>query len=125
MHTTKLNVVLDPGHGGNVRDAASASNNAVGPNGLLEKDLTLDLARRVAAALDDRFAVTMTRTGDSNSSLTERAGVSKEVDADVFLSIHFNGWTSPELDGSEAWVATTANGGSHALARSVLDRVLR
>jgi N-acetylmuramoyl-L-alanine amidase len=124
VQRTKLNVVIDPGHGGDTRVGGSAANNAVGPNGLLEKDLTLDIARRVAAALDDRFTVTLTRTADANSSLVDRAAVSKVVGADVFVSIHLNGWRDPGLDGSEAWVATGSDRGSHALARSVLDRVL-
>jgi N-acetylmuramoyl-L-alanine amidase/GH25 family lysozyme M1 (1,4-beta-N-acetylmuramidase) len=117
-------VVIDAGHGGNAAAGGSSPNNAVGPNGLLEKDLTLDLARRVAAALGGRFPVTLTRSGDVNSSLTQRANVAKQLDADIFLSIHFNGWNDPAVDGSEAWVATGSNGGSHALARTVLDRVL-
>src|SRR4051794_18696563 len=109
VQMAKLCVVIDPGHGGTDAAGGSSPNNAVGPNGLLEKNLTLDLARRVAAALDGRFAVTLTRSGDLNSSLTERASVAKQRDADVFLSIHFNGWKDPAVDGSEAWVATGSN----------------
>ena len=42
-------VVLDPGHGGSVKVGGSSPNNAVGAGGLLEKDLTLDVATRTAA----------------------------------------------------------------------------
>jgi N-acetylmuramoyl-L-alanine amidase len=117
-------VVLDPGHGGQARVGGSSPNNATGPNGLLEKDLTLDVARRVSAILGGRANVILTRADDSNRSLGDRARVGHDANADVFLSIHFNGWTSPAVDGSEAWVASGTNGGSHGLARSVLDRVL-
>src|SRR5438874_3249384 len=117
-------VVLDPGHGGSAPAGGSSANNATGPNGLLEKDLTLDVAQRVGAILGGRATVILTRGGDDNRSLVDRARVAREADADVFLSIHFNGWKNSAVDGSEAWVATGTNGGSHALARSVLDRVL-
>jgi N-acetylmuramoyl-L-alanine amidase len=85
-------IVIDPGHGGSELAGGSSPNNAVGANGLLEKDLTLEIARRVAAALDDRFTVTLTRSGDTNSSLTERTGVAKAA----------NGRTSSSLSTSTA-----------------------
>ncbi|MFL6331777.1 MAG: N-acetylmuramoyl-L-alanine amidase, partial [Pyrinomonadaceae bacterium] len=44
-------VVLDPGHGGETAVGGSSPNNATGPNKLLEKNLTLDLARRVQKIL--------------------------------------------------------------------------
>ena len=124
METQSSTVVLDPGHGGTDTAGASASNNATGPNGLLEKDVTLDLARRVSALLAGRANVVLTRVGDTNRSLTERAGVAKAANADVFVSIHMNGWRDPALDGTEAWVAKGADDRSRALARSVLDRVV-
>src|SRR6266487_1177237 len=118
-------VVIDPGHGGSAAAGGSSPNNATGPNGLLEKDLTLDLGRRVAGLLGDRARVILTRSADENRSLTERAGIARDANADVFLSIHLNGWRDPNVDGSEAWVAAQADSSSRALARSVLDRVLQ
>lgn len=117
-------VVIDPGHGGSATAGGSSPNNATAPNGLHEKDLTLDIGTRVATALGRQATVVLTRTGDDNRSLKQRARVAHDADADVFLSIHFNGWREPGLDGSEAWVATGATPASRALARSVLDRVL-
>jgi len=117
-------VVIDPGHGGSTRVGGSSANNATGPNGLLEKDLTLDVGRRTAALLTDRAHVILTRTGDDNRSLVDRAKVAKDAGADVFLSIHFNGRASGDFDGSEAWVAREASAPSRALARAVLDRVV-
>ncbi len=117
-------VVLDPGHGGAATVGGSSPNNAVGPNGLLEKDVTLDLARRVAALLDGRATVLLTRAGDENRSLSDRARLARDRRADVFLSIHLNGWRDPAVDGSEAWIARHAGAPSRALARGVLDRVL-
>jgi N-acetylmuramoyl-L-alanine amidase/phosphatidylserine/phosphatidylglycerophosphate/cardiolipin synthase-like enzyme len=117
-------VVIDPGHGGSAAVGGSSPNNATGPNGLLEKDVTLDLSRRVAEALTGRAAVVLTRTGDENHSLSQRARVAHDADADAFVSIHLNGWKDPGVDGSEAWVARHAGDNSRRLARSVLDRVV-
>jgi N-acetylmuramoyl-L-alanine amidase len=117
-------VVIDPGHGGSVAAGGSSANNAVGPYGLLEKDLTLDIGRRVAALLGNHATVLLTRSVDENRSLSDRAKIARDANADVFLSIHLNGWKEGGVDGSEAWVAKQAGAGSRALARSVLDRVL-
>ncbi|HEX3455977.1 MAG TPA: N-acetylmuramoyl-L-alanine amidase, partial [Gaiellaceae bacterium] len=117
-------VVIDPGHGGSARVGGSSPNNAAGPNGLLEKDVVLDVGRRVAALLGPRANVVLTRTTDENRGLADRARVARDASADVFVSIHLNGWRDPAVDGSEAWVARHASDASHGLARAVLDRVL-
>jgi N-acetylmuramoyl-L-alanine amidase/phosphatidylserine/phosphatidylglycerophosphate/cardiolipin synthase-like enzyme len=117
-------VVIDPGHGGATAVGGSSPNNATGPNGLLEKDLTLDISRRVSSALTSRAHVILTRTGDENRSLADRAKVAHDANAAVFLSIHLNGWKDPSVDGSEAWVAKHASAASHDLARTVLTHVV-
>ena len=117
-------VVIDPGHGGATAEGGSSANNAIGPNGVLEKDVTLDLARRLAALLSERANVVLTRTGDENRSLTDRSGIARASNAAVFVSLHFNGWKDPSVDGSEAWVATHAAPASRAFARAALDRVV-
>jgi N-acetylmuramoyl-L-alanine amidase/GH25 family lysozyme M1 (1,4-beta-N-acetylmuramidase) len=117
-------VVIDPGHGGATAEGGSSANNAIGPNGVLEKDVTLDLARRLAALLSERANVVLTRTGDENRSLTDRSGIARACNAAVFVSLHFNGWKDPSVDGSEAWVATHAAPASRAFARAALDRVV-
>jgi len=117
-------VVIDPGHGGAAAVGGSSANNATGPNGLLEKDVTLDIGRRVSAALGSRANVILTRTTDDNRSLSDRAKVAHDANADIFLSIHLNGWRDPSVDGAEAWVTQHASTASHDLARSVLTRVV-
>ena len=117
-------VVIDPGHGGSTAVGGSSPNNASGPNGLVEKDVTLDLGRRVAAALAGRATVILTRTADENHSLSARARVAHDANADAFVSIHMNGWKDPRVDGSEAWIAKHAGESSRRLARSVLDGVV-
>jgi N-acetylmuramoyl-L-alanine amidase/phosphatidylserine/phosphatidylglycerophosphate/cardiolipin synthase-like enzyme len=117
-------VVIDPGHGGSTKVGGSSPNNAAGPNGLLEKDVALDIGRRVATLLANRATVLLTRSSDENRSLVDRAKVARDANADIFLSIHLNGWKDANVDGSEAWVARRASASSHALARGVLDRVV-
>jgi N-acetylmuramoyl-L-alanine amidase/uncharacterized protein YycO len=114
-------VVLDPGHGGATKIGGSSPNNARGPNGLLEKDLTLDIATRTASALASSAQVILTRTRDVNLSLADRAAVARNNSADVFVSIHLNGFSDPNVDGTEVWVARGAGNDSVALAQEVLN----
>ena len=78
-------VVLDPGHGGN--DVGTH-----GPSGLLEKDLTLDVAKRLGALLEARLGseVVFTRSDDTYVALEERTRIANDRKADLFLSIHAN-----------------------------------
>ena len=117
-------VVLDPGHGGGAKVGGSSPNHATGPNGLLEKNVTLDVAQRAASALTGQARVILTRTADTNLSLADRAAVARANQADVFLSIHFNGFHDPVVDGTEAWVARAAGHESVDFAQDVLRRLV-
>ncbi|MEA3212986.1 MAG: N-acetylmuramoyl-L-alanine amidase [Chthoniobacter sp.] len=76
-------VVLDAGHGGN-DDGAHG-------NGLVEKDLTLDVVQRTDALLKQfGFKTLLTRTYDTYVSLPERAAIGNSLDNAIFVSIHFN-----------------------------------
>jgi N-acetylmuramoyl-L-alanine amidase len=116
-------IVIDPGHGGSEAAGGSSANNAVGPNGMLEKDVALDLGRRVAMLLSESARVVLTRNDDSNLSLTERARVAADNDAALFASIHLNGFADAGVDGVEAWVARGANERSKRLALALVDRI--
>ncbi|MGI8663541.1 MAG: N-acetylmuramoyl-L-alanine amidase family protein [Acidimicrobiales bacterium] len=77
-------VVLDPGHGGN-------ESGAVGPDGLLEKDVNRAVADDVAATLAAQgAAVVLTRPSDQNTTLATRAKIATNLHPKVFLSIHHN-----------------------------------
>lgn len=77
-------VVIDAGHGGEHQGTASGS-------GLLEKDITLDLANRAGQLLRERgFDVVLTRTGDATLSLKQRATTANQQRGDIFVSIHLN-----------------------------------
>ena len=80
----KINrVVIDPGHGG-------ADEGTVGRHGLMEKELVLDVARRVGKLIEDRMGseVIYTRSDDTFIPLHARTEMANEKKADLFLSIH-------------------------------------
>ena len=118
-------VIIDPGHGGSGSTLdGSSPNNAAGPRGTLEKDLTLDLALRAARALAGvGVGVALTRDSDVNLGLADRAAVARDAHARVFVSIHFNGDASPSVQGTETWVHPAAADDSRLLARSVQQRL--
>jgi N-acetylmuramoyl-L-alanine amidase len=78
-------IVLDPGHGGH--DTGS-----MGPEGLREKDLVLDVAQRLGQLIQDRMGseVIFTRSDDTFIPLERRTEIANEAKADLFLSIHAN-----------------------------------
>jgi len=91
-------VVLDPGHGGEDSGAMCG--------GVMEKDLTLDIARRVDRLLDsDGVATLMTRLGDSYVSLADRAAFGNRAKDSIFISIHFNEDNKPVASGVETYYA--------------------
>ena len=92
-------VVLDPGHGG--------VDNGVESDGVLEKTLTLDLARALADELRRRAGarVTLTRTDDRDLAQLGRAELANRPDPDLVLSLHFGMSTDPRARGGGAWCA--------------------
>jgi N-acetylmuramoyl-L-alanine amidase len=81
---TVRSVVLDPGHGG-------TDPGAIGAGGVREKDVTLDVASRVKALLEEgHLAVSMTRDGDATMSLKDRVLLANAKKPDLFVSIHVN-----------------------------------
>lgn len=118
-------IIIDPGHGGIANIGGSDANHAVGPAGTKEKDLTLIIAVKVAEKLTDGgYTAILTRNDDSNLSLKDRATVGNTNQADVFVSIHFNGFNNPATQGTETWVYTGASSDSVLLATSLLLRLV-
>ncbi len=94
-------VVLDPGHGG--KDTGAA-----GPEGVREKDVTLDIARRLAPVLVAQgIQVMSTRDDDRFVSLEERTARANSFSADLFVSIHCNASESKWRRGVETYVLDT------------------
>ena len=97
----RAQVVVDPGHGG------EWDTGAVGPNGLVERDLNLKLSRAVLEELADRgIPAATTRTFDYGVSLSVRAAFADAHEADVLISIHHNAptWVRGDGPGSEVFV---------------------
>jgi N-acetylmuramoyl-L-alanine amidase len=91
-------VILDPGHGGQDSGAIAG--------GVLEKDLTLDIAQRVDRLLDAQGVMTLlTRNGDSYVSLGDRAHLINRADNAVVVSIHLNDGPRPDVSGIETYFA--------------------
>lgn len=92
-----LYLCIDAGHGGH-------DPGVIGPTGLRECDLNLDIAGRVAAkAVADGWRVLVTRAADRFVPLSKRAGISNEAHAHLFISIHGNGAENRKAHGVELW----------------------
>lgn len=112
-------VLIDPGHGG--RDPGTHH------NGIREKTITLDIARRVGAFLSARgLEVRYTRRSDAGLSLEERADKVRTSRADLFISIHVNANASEGVQGFETYYldvsSTTAASRLAAAENALRDR---
>ena len=94
----KMRIVVDAGHGG--WDLGT-----VGRRGLLEKDLVLEIAQRLAKLLETRLGanVILTRNDDNYIPLDERAGMANQAQADLFISVHANYSDLPSARGVETY----------------------
>lgn len=104
FYRKKKIVVLDPGHGGD-------DHGAVGPSGLKEKDVTLDLSRRLKRILEERYnlKVYLTRNGDKSMKLRQRTRVANRKSADLFVSIHVNASKRRKAGGLETYFLNWTN----------------
>lgn len=95
-------VVIDAGHGGNDSGAMRT--------GVMEKELTLDVARRLDQFLRAKgLATTLTRATDETVSLGRRAEIANEQEDCVFVSIHFDEGARPAATGVQTFYATRQN----------------
>lgn len=98
----KSRIVLDAGHGG-------GDLGTVGKQGLLEKDLVLDIASRLGVLLERRMGaeVIYTRKDDSYLPLERRTEIANLAEADLFLSVHANYSDSVSARGVETYYTNT------------------
>jgi N-acetylmuramoyl-L-alanine amidase len=91
-------IVIDPGHGGDEAGARGAA-------GILEKDVTLAIARRLRTMIESRLGlrVFLTRDDDRAMTLDDRAAYANSQRADVFISIHANAGLRTTLKGAEVY----------------------
>lgn len=107
-------VFLDPGHGGH-------DPGAVGPSGLKESDMALDVCLRARDLLDPYVMVFLSRERDEFVSLSRRAEKANEVGADAFVSYHFNAANSAMTALSFEGFTTPGDNRSDDLATAILE----
>ena len=110
----KINrIAIDPGHGG-------YDTGTVGPHGLLEKTLCLDVAQRLGQMIEENIPgveVVYTRKNDRHVSLEERTAIANGANADLFISIHANSSNNRDARGVETYsLSLTASPESTELA---------
>jgi N-acetylmuramoyl-L-alanine amidase len=91
-------IVIDAGHGGH-------DSGTIGPDGIEEKDIALDVALRLGHLLQQRLGaeVIYTRRTDKYVPLEERTAIANAAHADLFLSIHANSSSDPDVRGVETY----------------------
>lgn len=108
-------VMLDPGHGG-------IDTGAIGGNGSKEKHVVLAIAKIVRTILRNRgIDARLTRTGDTFIPLYDRVEIAHQHGADLFMSIHADGFTNPSAAGASVF-ALSNRGASSAMAKYLSDR---
>jgi N-acetylmuramoyl-L-alanine amidase len=107
----ELVIAIDAGHGG--QDPG-----AIGRGGTREKDITLAIARRLAAAIDaeDGMRAVLTRDGDYFLTLGTRTRKARQLGADMFISVHADSVLNREVSGSSVYVLSL-RGASDEAAR--------
>jgi N-acetylmuramoyl-L-alanine amidase len=109
-------VMLDPGHGG-------IDSGAVGEEGSEEKHIVLEIANNVRQQLSQHphIEVRLTRESDHFIPLAQRVEIAHQHGADLFMSIHADGFTSPTANGASVF-ALSNRGASSAMARYLSEK---
>lgn len=112
-------IAIDAGHG-------NPDPGAIGRNGLVENDITFDIAKRTKKLLEAKGArVIMTRTGDSEIGLEERANRANKAGADLFVSIHVNAHTDPSIGGTMTYICNGNGTAAEASRNQESNRLAR
>ncbi|MEG3903453.1 N-acetylmuramoyl-L-alanine amidase [Microcoleus sp. B4-C5] len=110
-------IVIDPGHGG--RDPG-----AVGIQGILEKEIVLDISLQVARLLEQQgVQAVMTRTDDREIDLDPRVSLAERVNATLFVSIHANAinMSRPDINGIETYYFNNGQDLARVIHASILE----
>lgn len=109
-------VMLDPGHGG-------IDSGAVGQEGSEEKHIVLEIAHHVRQQLNahPHIEARLTRDSDHFIPLAERVEIAHQHGADLFMSIHADGFTNPNANGASVF-ALSNRGASSAMARYLSEK---
>lgn len=111
-----VTITLDPGHGGE-------DPGAIGKGGSYEKNVTLEVARRLKSRIDaePNMRAVLTRDSDFFVPLQMRVQKARRVQSDLFLSIHADAWIKPDARGSSVFVLSE-KGASSTQARLLAQR---
>lgn len=111
-----VTITLDPGHGGE-------DPGAIGKGGSYEKNVTLEVARRLKARIDaePNMRAVLTRDADFFVPLQMRVQKARRVQSDLFLSIHADAWIKPDARGSSVFVLSE-KGASSTQARLLAQK---
>src|SRR5690625_3399467 len=109
-------IAIDPGHGGE-------DPGAIGPGGTREKDVVLQIGRRLQKLIDAQpnMRAYLTRDGDFFVPLHVRVQKARRVQADLFVSIHADAWIKPTARGSSVY-ALSQTGASSAAAKWLANK---
>jgi N-acetylmuramoyl-L-alanine amidase len=107
--TRMITIALDPGHGGE-------DPGATGATGVHEKDIVLEIAKRLKGKLEDlpNTRVMLTRDADFFVPLGQRVEKARKVQADLFVSIHADAFIQPSARGSSVFVLSEKGASSSA-----------
>ena len=114
QNTRDIIVAIDAGHGGKYPGA-------VGPNNILEKDVTLLIAKELERTLRDTkgYQSVMIRDGDQTVSLNDRFQSARRYGADIFISIHADGFRLSSVKGASVFIWSEE--ASSTIARNLSD----
>ena len=116
MPQRKKLIILDAGHGGE-------DPGAVGPDGVMEKDITLSIVKRLKALLDrdGSYETILTRSNDTFVPLVERTNLANEKKADLFISVHCNASPNRGSTGFEVYFLSENASDSEAQATAIFE----
>ncbi len=114
--TNERLIAVDAGHGGE-------DPGAIGPEGVQEKDVVLEVAKRLARALNQhpRMRAFLTRDGDYFVKLRERIRKARQAGADLFISLHADAFRNPHAHGASIY-ALSRKGASDEAAAWLAER---
>ncbi|MDX8376915.1 MAG: N-acetylmuramoyl-L-alanine amidase [Mariprofundales bacterium] len=117
-HTSKksLLIAVDAGHGGE-------DPGAIGPGGIHEKQITLAIAKKLAASINARpgMRAMLTRKGDYYVGLKKRVALARKAKADLFISIHADSLSNRRVSGSSVYTITE-KGASDKMAKLLAQK---
>ena len=113
--TRDIVVAIDAGHGGKYPGA-------VGPNNILEKDVTLLIAKELERTLRDTngYKPVMIRSGDETIGLNDRFQNARKMGADIFISIHADGFRLSSVKGASVFI--WSDEASSTIARNLSEK---